>query len=237
MTEPPLHILFEDAHVLAVAKPAGLLTQGSRRRRADPGRRRAAAPRRPGTPGPSTWGRSIGSTGRSRGSSSGRRRPRRRGGWRRSSPARGGKEYWAVVEATAAAWRPGRGLGRLAAPSPTPTGSWRLATAGAGRARAVTRVPARGRGDACRPRGLLWLRSGPRRGGPTSSACRPPPRAADLGDVAYGSTRPFPTGIALHARSLTFRHPSLRRAVTVRLAPCPPPGRGGDRACRRADPA
>ena len=30
MTEPRLAVLYEDAHVLAVAKPAGLLTQGTR---------------------------------------------------------------------------------------------------------------------------------------------------------------------------------------------------------------
>ena len=35
------------------------------------------------------------------------------------------------------------------------------------------------------------------------------------GDVLYGSERPFPVGIALHARTLTFDHPVLHRPVTV----------------------
>jgi 23S rRNA pseudouridine1911/1915/1917 synthase len=41
-----------------------------------------------------------------------------------------------------------------------------------------------------------------------------------LGDVAYGSTRPFPDGIALHARSLTVSHPITGEAMTF-TAPFP----------------
>ncbi len=36
-----------------------------------------------------------------------------------------------------------------------------------------------------------------------------------VGDAAYGSTRPFPRGIALHARSLRFEHPASREEVVL----------------------
>jgi 23S rRNA pseudouridine1911/1915/1917 synthase len=41
-----------------------------------------------------------------------------------------------------------------------------------------------------------------------------------LGDRKYGSRRDFPVGIALHARRITFEHPTRREPVVV-VAPCP----------------
>jgi len=41
-----------------------------------------------------------------------------------------------------------------------------------------------------------------------------------LGDRKYDSTRKFPLGIALHARSITFEHPVLRTPVEI-IAPLP----------------
>jgi 23S rRNA-/tRNA-specific pseudouridylate synthase len=41
-----------------------------------------------------------------------------------------------------------------------------------------------------------------------------------LGDLAYGATRSFPRGIALHARALTVRHPILQTPLTW-VAPLP----------------
>ncbi len=41
-----------------------------------------------------------------------------------------------------------------------------------------------------------------------------------LGDVKYGSTRPFPHGIALHARSLQIEHPTRREPLPF-VAPVP----------------
>lgn len=41
-----------------------------------------------------------------------------------------------------------------------------------------------------------------------------------IGDAKYGSTRTFPAGIALHARSLTVMHP-VRKAPLTLLAPWP----------------
>jgi 23S rRNA pseudouridine1911/1915/1917 synthase len=42
-----------------------------------------------------------------------------------------------------------------------------------------------------------------------------------LGDRKYGSHRPFPEGIALHARQLTIEHPTKRERLTF-TAPLPP---------------
>ena len=36
-----------------------------------------------------------------------------------------------------------------------------------------------------------------------------------IGDFAYGSETPFPEGIALHARSLTFLHPTRREPIVL----------------------
>lgn len=41
-----------------------------------------------------------------------------------------------------------------------------------------------------------------------------------LGDRKYGSERPFPSGIALHARRLTLQHPVQKQTVEI-LAPLP----------------
>ncbi len=43
---------------------------------------------------------------------------------------------------------------------------------------------------------------------------------AVVGDAAYGSTRPFARGIALHARALRVVHPVSRTALTW-VAPVP----------------
>jgi 23S rRNA pseudouridine1911/1915/1917 synthase len=42
-----------------------------------------------------------------------------------------------------------------------------------------------------------------------------------LGDQAYGATKPFSPGIALHARSLRIRHPVLHLPLEL-VAPLPP---------------
>jgi 23S rRNA pseudouridine1911/1915/1917 synthase len=46
-----------------------------------------------------------------------------------------------------------------------------------------------------------------------------------LGDRKYESRRKFPSGIALHARSLTFEHPVLKTQVEI-VAPLPAAWRG-----------
>ena len=38
---------------------------------------------------------------------------------------------------------------------------------------------------------------------------------ADSGRRRYGSTHPFPLGIALHARRLAFRHPMIERSIEI----------------------
>jgi 23S rRNA pseudouridine1911/1915/1917 synthase len=42
-----------------------------------------------------------------------------------------------------------------------------------------------------------------------------------VGDQKYGSCEPFPSGIALHARRLTFRHPTNHEEIELE-APLPP---------------
>jgi 23S rRNA pseudouridine1911/1915/1917 synthase len=46
-----------------------------------------------------------------------------------------------------------------------------------------------------------------------------------VGDFKYGSEQPFATGIALHARSLTFLHPTRHEPITL-TAELPPSWRG-----------
>ncbi len=56
-----------------------------------------------------------------------------------------------------------------------------------------------------------------------------------LGDAAYGSTRPFPDGIALHARSLTIAHPITGEAMTF-TAPFPIAWETLERSVRGTEP-
>jgi len=71
------------------------------------------------------------------------------------------------------------------------------------------------------PAGTSWLCLWPETGRThqlrAQAACRGRPI---LGDATYGATRPFPRGIALHARALTVRHPILRTTLTW-VAPLP----------------
>ncbi len=127
------------------------------------------------------------------------------------------KEYWAVVEV------------RSDAPEPGETGIWddwltastdsqgivRAATSeAAGARRALTRFQV---GAAVRlPEATTWLRLWPETGRTHQLRVQASRRGLPVwGDAAYGSARVFPRGIALHARSLTFHHPILRRELTV----------------------
>ena len=134
------------------------------------------------------------------------------------------KEYWAVVEAgpripppdsdeeTWSDWltRPGKnGLVRLVDPG----------TEGA--RPAITRVLRRVAADL--PPGLAWLRLRPETGRTHQLRAQTSARGGPIvGDVAYGSTRPFdpPEAIALHARSLRVRHPTLHEPMEL-VAPLP----------------
>jgi 23S rRNA pseudouridine1911/1915/1917 synthase len=221
MTEP-LIILWEDPHGLAVAKPAGLLTQGPdegettletlvRRhlRPDDPTSAYLGTVHRLDRPvsGVVLWAKTPKAARRWAGQFAGRL-------------AR--KEYWAIVE-----------VDRDSTPL-EPSGTWddRLAPPDAlGRARVIE---AGGQGGAraltCHevgagmavPPGLAWLRLRPETGRTHQLRAQSAARGRPIvGDSTYGATRSFPRGIALHARSLEVEHPITRRPIVVE-APLPP---------------
>jgi 23S rRNA pseudouridine1911/1915/1917 synthase len=135
------------------------------------------------------------------------------------------KEYWAVVEGHPG-WPPGdevtwedwlcredTGLGRVQTCLPgTPRGQ-----------EARTRARIVPGDDSVRlPEACAWLRLRPETGRMHQLRVQAASRGLPiLGDRLYGSARPFREGvIALHARSLTVRHPSLDRPITFQ-APIP----------------
>jgi 23S rRNA pseudouridine1911/1915/1917 synthase len=69
----------------------------------------------------------------------------------------------------------------------------------------------RGRHD-----GLTWLELRPHTGRKHQLRVQLASRGCPVyGDAKYGSDRPFGHGIALHARSLTFLHPTMKEPITV----------------------
>ena len=88
-----------------------------------------------------------------------------------------------------------------------------------GAKRAVTRVVP-GHADRL-PGGCSWLLLRPETGRTHQLRAQASARGlAIVGDAAYGSRRPFDPGIALHAQSLTVRHPVRRQSLTF-VAPLP----------------
>lgn len=223
MTET-LAVLYEDAHVLAVDKPAGLLTQGTSggeptledavRRHLSRGAAYLGTVHRLDRPvsGVVVWAKTPKAARRLAGQFAAREAV---------------KEYWALVEAPGAA--AGLALSGVwddwLAGSADASGVVRAAAAGApGVKRAVTRYevgPAPGL-----PEHTLWLRLWPETGRTHQLRAQVALRGRPVwGDAPYGSVRAFPRGIALHARALTLSHPVLRRALTL-TAPLPREWRG-----------
>lgn len=212
-----LTILFEDAHCLATAKPAGLLTQGVARgeptleqavrrhlRPDDPGAAYVGTVHRLDRPvsGVVLWARTPKAARRLAEQFAGRE-------------AR--KEYWAVV-----AGRPERPEGvweDWLCTEDTGLGVVQVCRPGTPRARqARTRFR---REDAPLADGRTWLRLWPETGRTHQLRVQAASRGLPIvGDRAYGSTATFAEGIALHARSLTIRHPVLDRPITFE-APLP----------------
>jgi 23S rRNA pseudouridine1911/1915/1917 synthase len=218
MTESPV-VLDEDPHCLAVAKPAGILTQGT------PGGestleaavRRYLSAERPSSDylgtvhrldrpvsGVVVWAKTP-KAARRLADQFARREAR--------------KEYWAVVERDASEldtegtwddWLMDVGAGGVvrAVDSETP-----------GARRAVTRFR---KGEGARlPAGTAWLRLWPETGRTHQLRAQAARRGlAIVGDAAYGAARPWARGIALHARALEVRHPVSRRVLTW-IAPLP----------------
>jgi 23S rRNA pseudouridine1911/1915/1917 synthase len=223
--ESTLVILHEDADCLAVVKPAGQFTQGTW---APPGEltleqavRQYLRPDGPGavylgivhrldrpTSGVLIWAKTP------------KAARRLSAQFERRHVV---KEYWALVDCsdepksgsdeTWSDWltRPGQ------------TGLVRAVPAGTPGARpAATRVRRETTG-ALRA-GTAWLRLWPETGRTHQLRIQAAARGLPiLGDTEYGSTSPFgpPNAIALHARSLEVRHPTLQAPMTL-VAPIPP---------------
>jgi 23S rRNA pseudouridine1911/1915/1917 synthase len=67
-----------------------------------------------------------------------------------------------------------------------------------------------------RHNGLAWLELRPHTGRKHQLRVQLASRGCPIhGDAKYGSDRPFANGIALHARSLTFLHPTTKEQVIV----------------------
>jgi 23S rRNA pseudouridine1911/1915/1917 synthase len=215
-----LTVLWEDHHGLAVDKPAGWLTQGpaggeptveslvrAYLRADDPASAYVGTVHRLDRPvsGVILWAKT----------------PKAARRWADQFARRvARKEYWAIVE--------GVPLG------PGSEGDWEdwlTAPDAEGRARIVEN-PSKaraslaathyevGRGTSVRA-GFTWLKLRPGTGRTHQLRAQSAEHLGPIvGDVTYGSSQPFPRGIALHARSLTIEHPVERRPITIE-APLP----------------
>jgi 23S rRNA pseudouridine1911/1915/1917 synthase len=212
----PLAILFEDVHCLAVAKPAGVLSQGD----AESLEAAARLYLRPDEPEAAY----IGLVHRLDRPVSGTlllaktpKAARRLADQFARRVAR--KEYWAVVAGgpptAEGAWDDWLWQDDSGGPGPV-----QVVRAGTPRAkRALTRYrrePAAGLGE-----GLCWLRLWPETGRTHQLRAQSSGRGWPIvGDRAYGSAVGFGPGIALHARALVVEHPVRREPLTIE-APLP----------------
>ncbi len=213
--DEPLAILRDDPHLIAVIKPAGLLTQGYaggeptledlvRRhlRPDDPDSVYLGTVHRLDRPvsGVVVWAKTPRSARRLAAQFAGRDVS---------------KKYWGVVDGPAAieeTWDDW--LGPVDA-----SGVARVVADGSpGARRAITRVrPLAGQ----TPAGTTLVALEPETGRTHQLRAQASSRGRPIvGDRAYGSTQPFPRGIALHARSLRFEHPALRSQLALE-APLP----------------
>ncbi len=217
----PLAVLWEDPHGLAISKPAGILTQrtgaGSDEVSLEDLVRRYLRPEDPASA-------YLGTVHRLDRPVSGvilwAKTPRSARRWADQFARREvRKEYWAIVEGdTTGLGESGRWVDWLAPPNasgrarpvePGTPGSLLASTA-----YEVVRSP--GLAD-----GLAWLRLQPETGRTHQLRAQGAARGTPIvGDATYGSSVPFPAGIALHARSLAVEHP-VRRCPMVVEAPLP----------------
>jgi 23S rRNA pseudouridine1911/1915/1917 synthase len=234
-----LAILFEDDHCLALAKPAGQFSQGAWaphgqitletavRRYLDPADPHAAYVGfvhrldRP-TSGVILWAKTE-------------KAARRLSIQFQKRLVQ--KEYWAIVESTASTPPPGEAVLESVRPGEQYEKSdwrdWLTRADDTGRVSAVDRQT-RGARHAlthvCQstavsplPAGCFWLRLWPQTGRTHQLRIQAARRGAPiLGDVTYGGSRRFadPDRIALHARSLTLKHPTTGSELIL-VAPVP----------------
>jgi 23S rRNA pseudouridine1911/1915/1917 synthase len=220
-----LEILYEDAHLLALRKPAGLSTTAPAI--AGPTLETAAkAYLRPDDPGSAYVGlvqrldRPVSGVILLAKTKRDARRLARQFEHRQVS-----KVYWAIVEGrpelrpdSEAVWedwlyREDTGLGRVQTCAPgTPRGQPARTRVRPGPSSQATRLP----------EGCAWLVLRPETGRMHQLRVQASARGWPiLGDSLYGSTHPLEGGIALHARSLTVRHPALDRPITFEAPPPP----------------
>ena len=214
-----LAVLWEDPHGLAASKPAGLLTQGpasgeptleglvrGHLRPDDPASAFVGTVHRLDRPvsGVILWAKT----------------PKAARRWAEQFANRQArKEYWAIVEGDAAGLGPSGTWDDWLTP-PDAHGRAGVSTANfPGAARGLTRFEV-GPGVSM-PGGFAWLKLHPVTGRTHQLRAQASARGLPIvGDSTYGSTRSFPEGIALHARSLTVEHPILRRPLVLE-APLP----------------
>ncbi len=214
-----LVVLFEDAHILAVLKPAGLLIQGT----PDQGptlERLVRGYLNPDEPdsvylgtvhrldrpvsGVVVWAKTPKAARRIAAQFAAREAT---------------KEYWTIVEGTPqgsedeGTWRdwllPPNAVGvARSVPAESP-----------GAKQAITRYRRNQAGQV--PEGTTWLRLWPETGRTHQIRAQCAGQGLPiLGDKTYGAARAFPQGIALHARGLRLRHPILQQTLDL-VAPVP----------------
>ncbi|WP_435021577.1 RluA family pseudouridine synthase [Tundrisphaera sp. TA3] len=216
----PLVVLWEDAHGLATNKPAGLLTQ----RGSDPAEitleTLVRQHLRPDDPASAF----VGTVHRLDRPVSGvvlwAKTPKAARRWSEQFARREArKEYWAIVEGDAAPFGPSGTWDDWIGPPDRQGRAPIRSDEASGFAHALTayEVAARAGGPAGTTRLTLRPETGRTHQLRAQAASRGRPI---VGDATYGSTRAFPEGIALHARSLTTRHPILREEMTW-VAPPP----------------
>lgn len=206
--DEPLAILRDDPHLIAVVKPAGVLTQGFaggeptledlvRRhlRPDDPASIDLGTVHRLDRPvsGVVVWAKTPRAARRLAAQFAGREVA---------------KEYWGVVEGEGSLdeiwddW-----LGPVDA-----SGVARVVAEGSpGARRAITRVQLLA---GIAPPGLSLVKLEPETGRTHQLRAQASSRGRPIvGDSVYGSPRAFPSGIALHARAIRFKHPASRQDV------------------------
>lgn len=142
------------------------------------------------------------------------------------------KDYWAVVAPPGdAPDAPGKALHAMLLEGREETWiDWLVSPGNAGVARIVEAETTGARRAVTRvgisvarslPPGCAWMVLRPETGRTHQLRVQSAGRGLPIvGDAAYGSDRPFPAGIALHARALRVRHPILQSPLEI-VAPLP----------------